>query len=425
MTSRIVLIGAGSAMFGLGMLGDIFNRPSLAGSTVVLHDINPDALARVEGHARQYIEAEGLDYEIVATTSREEALMGADFCIISIEIGDRYELWEQDWTVPLQYGIPQVYGENGGPGGFFHALRIIPPILEICADIQALCPEAYVLNLSNPMMRISHAVHTKFPDLRYVGLCHEIASLPYHLPRMLDTPFSNLEIQAGGLNHFSVLLKARYKDSGADAYPDIRAKAPDYLAGLPGLGLFHVILERFGLLPITVDSHFGEYIPWAQDVVDHRGILDYYRNYKASCLEPPAPPQERLAAGTGEEEGWSVIDIIDALAAGKPYDVLAINVPNDGLIDNLPADQVVEAPGVIDADGIHGVKLGALPAGFAGLLMNQVAINRMTTETVLTGSREIALQALLVDPVVNSFHAAKQLLDTMLDYQAEYLSYIK
>ncbi|MEA3307930.1 MAG: alpha-glucosidase [Chloroflexota bacterium] len=424
MNTRIVLVGAGSAMFGLGALGDIFKSEKLAGSTVVLHDINPTALERVAGYARQVIVEKELPYQLEATTSRREALEGADFIFISIEVGDRYALWEQDWQIPLQYGIPQVYGENGGPGGLFHSLRIIPPILEICGDIQTLCPEAYVFNLSNPLSRICHAVHRQYPELKIVGLCHEIASLPKHLPRLLETPLSNLSFQAGGLNHFSILTEIHYRDTGADAYPDVRERAPEYFAPLPERGLFQLILERFGYLPITTDSHFGEYIHWAQEVADHEGILDFYTNYKQSCLAPEMPPLKRLAQGTSEAEHWNLVPIMESIVADEPLEELAVNVPNAGFIKALPAQMIVEIPAVIDSDGVHGVTLENYPLGFAGLLQNQVAVHELTTEAVLTGSREVALQALLVDPVVNSVQAAEETLDTILRRQARYLDYI-
>ena len=183
MSTRIVLIGAGSAMFGLGTVGDILRCKSLEGSTIVLNDINPEALAFVEGVASRYVRDKGLPFKIEATTSLDAALKYANFCMISIEVGDRHTLWEEDWKVPMQYGFRQVYGENGGPGGLFHALRIIPPILGICERISAVCPDAFVFNLSNPMVRISQAVHTKFPHLKYVGICHEVASLIEHLKK--------------------------------------------------------------------------------------------------------------------------------------------------------------------------------------------------------------------------------------------------
>lgn len=445
MKNTIVLIGAGSAMFGLGTLGDIFKSKALEGSSIVLHDINPQALQKVESIAQRTIKERGLPFTLSATTSRQDALKDATFCIISIEVGNRFELWEQDWRIPQQHGIRQIYGENGGPGGLFHSLRIIPPILDICKDVNTICPNAYVLNYSNPMARICLTIKRKFPDLKVVGLCHEVASLPRHLPLILETPLSNLSFKAGGLNHFSVLLEVTYKDTGQDAYPDVRRKAPAYfesartvtetLAELkgsgsvppthrkwPDRGLFKEILERFGYLPITDDSHFGEYVHWAYQVADHQGIHDFYTWYKNWSAEKVS---ETIIEGTDETEGWSVVSIMEGIVTDSQHEELAVNIPNDGLIDNLPQDLVVEVPAIVDKGGVHGVKLGALPKGIAGLLNNQVATMDLTAEAVLTGSREIALQALLVDPVVDSIRAAERTLDTMLELQKPYLSYLQ
>ncbi len=150
MQKRIVLIGAGSAQFGYGTIGDILQSKVLEGSHIVLHDINPVTLQVTYDTGKAFIEEHKLPFTISATTSRPEAFQGADFLVSSIEVGNRFELWEQDWRIPQQYGIQQVYGENGGPGGLFHSLRIIPPILEICADAQKICPEAYYLQLQQP-----------------------------------------------------------------------------------------------------------------------------------------------------------------------------------------------------------------------------------------------------------------------------------
>ena len=170
---KIVLIGAGSAQFGYSTMGDIAQSEILVGrkAHIVLHDINPQTLEKVTKTGLEFIERENLPFTLSATTSRPEALAGADFCIISIEVGDRFKLWEQDWRIPQQYGIRQVYGENGGPGGLFHSLRIIPPILEICEDITKICPEAFVFNFSNPMSRICTTVHRKLPELKF-GIFH-------------------------------------------------------------------------------------------------------------------------------------------------------------------------------------------------------------------------------------------------------------
>lgn len=444
MKQKVVLIGAGSANFGLGTMGDLLRSKVFEGSTICLHDINPAALKRNEEFGRRYIEANHLPFELTATTDRKAALQGATFCFISIEVGNRFDLWDQDWMVPLQFGIRQVYGENGGPGGLFHSLRIIPPILEICEDIMKICPEAWVFNFSNPMSRICTTVHRKFPDLKLVGLCHEVESLAEHLPKILNTSLSNLSYRAGGLNHFSILLTAQYKDTGRDAYPDVRAYAPAYFAkqtdvldwAMDGAtpefvhsithkpwaerGLFKVILEKFGYLPITTDSHFGEYIHWAYDVADLGGILDFYRAYIFWVSKQVS--EERLLEGKGE--GWGTISILEGILTNSGHEEMAVNIPNDGLIDVLPSDIVVEAPAIVDRNGIHGISLGKYPRGIGGLLNNQYAVHDLTAEAVLTKSRSAALQALLVDPVVPSLKAAEQTLDAMLKIQGRWLGYL-
>jgi alpha-galactosidase len=183
-----------------------------------------------------------------------------------------------------------------------------------------------------------------------------------------------------------------------------------------------VILEQFGYLPITEDSHFGEYIPWAYETVDHKAILDFYNWYKGWASERAATSDlEELL----DEGHWGTLPIMEAIITDASYEELAVNVPNDDLIDNLPRDLVVEVPARVDGDGVHGVKLGPLPKGIAGLMRNQVATMDLTAEAALTGSRELALQALLVDPIVDSVERAEALLDTMLELQQPYLAYIR
>jgi alpha-galactosidase len=448
MKQQIVLIGAGSAQFGYGTIGDILQSKVLEGSHIVLHDINPTTLAVVEQNGKAFIEEHKLPFTISATTNRAEAFKGADFLIISIEVGNRFDLWEMDWRIPQQYGVQQVYGENGGPGGLFHSMRIIPPILEICADVMKYCPQATVFNFSNPMSRICTTVTRAFPDLKFIGLCHEIGSLRNFLPRILGVPYEALEVRAAGLNHFSAVLTAKYKDSGLDAYPDIRAKAPLFFANMPSMDAVHkyfketgqwpskpedfaaieieawperrvfkVILEKFGLMPITSDSHFGEYIQWAYDVTDHRGILDFYRFYK----EYLSHIQPKIELRLGER----IIPIIEGILTDSGYVEEAVNIPNNGLIADLPNWIVVEVPATVDKNGVHGIPMGKLPHGYAGLLMNQVAVHDLTAEAILNKSKALALQALLVDPIVNRVNGMEEMLDTMIAYQEKWLGYLK
>ena len=437
--NKIVLIGAGSTNFGLGTISDIFKSKFLEGSTIVLHDINPKTLINTEEIANKYKEKLGVNFSIVATTNRKEALKDATFCIISIEIGKRFDLWDQDWKLPLQYGIKQVYGENGGPGGLFHSLRIAPVIIEICDDIIQICPNAFVFNYSNPMQRICHAVTTKYPDLKFTGLCHEIASMERQLPMIMETDFSNIEIKAGGLNHFSILLEAKYKDTGKDGYPIIKQKFYDYYSNLvnehegypskPGAerGVFFELYKQYGYLPITTDSHLGEYLQWAYSVADHEAIIDFYDNYKKRCLSFYEDDSSYNQFFDTEESKNQerIVPIIEAILNDSNIEESAVNVPNKNYISQVPNGIVVEVPGILNKEGVSGIELKNYPSTFGTLLNNQTGTIQLTTDAVLNKSKHSAYLAMLADPVVDNTKSAEKLLNAMLEFQNEYLGYLK
>ena len=307
-----MLVGAGSIQFGAQLLGDFFHGIAFAGAEIVFSDINPDAAQRTRMLAQDHVDANGLDHRIIVGGNLRRALNCMDFIVIMIEVGDRFRPWDMDWRIPQPCGIRQVQGKNGGSGGLFHALRVIPPILDICGAVAEVAPEATIFNFPNPMSGICTTAHRKFPQLNFVGMRHGIASLERHLPKILGQSGSNIRCRAAGLNHFSVLARMEHVDSGDDAYPDVRRLAPAHFAELPGyseipaaarrsgksvategrmdvdLGhisetrewsdprLFREILERFGVFPITTDSHFGECIGWAHEICDQRGILDFH-----------------------------------------------------------------------------------------------------------------------------------------------------
>ena len=436
--NKIVLIGAGSTNFGLGTIGDIFKSKILEESTIVLHDINPQTLNKTKKIAEKYKDKLNLNFNIQATTNRAEALKNANFCIISIEIGKRFELWEQDWKVPVQHGIKQVYGENGGPGGLFHSLRIAPIIIDICDDIINICPDAFVFNYSNPMQRICHAVTSKYPELKFTGLCHEIASMERQLPTLMETDFSNIEIKAGGLNHFSILIEAKYKDSKIDGYPIIRKKFEKYYSNLinehegapsqPGAerGVFFELYNQYGYLPITTDSHLGEYLQWAFSIADHKAITEFYKNYKKHCLSFYDDSfYEKFFNLKDLKSNERIVPIMEAILENTNMHELAVNVPNHNYIDALPNNIVVEVPASINKKGVQGLRLENYPSSFGSLLNNQVGTIQLTTEAVLKKSKHHAYLAMLADPVVDNPKIAANLLDTMLNLQKTYLEYLK
>jgi alpha-galactosidase len=452
---KIALFGAGSAQFGYGTLGDIFQSRILAGAEIALMDINGTALAGVQKTAVKYVQDHGLEYRITATTDRRKALEGADYVIISIEVGDRFQLWDMDWKIPMQYGVAQVYGENGGPGGIFHALRITPPIMDICDDAAELCPDAVIFNYSNPMTAITTAVLRKHPGLKFVGMCHEIASLKRYLPVILNTDLSNLKLRAAGLNHFSVLLEASYLDTGKDAYPDILAQAPAFFEKEPGFSevwdytrrtgivpdtegaserwnidttessrpwsdrtLFRAVLETYGLLPITLDSHLGEYISWARDAADHQGILDFYEFYRFALAD-------QTWGEITEDLKERVVPLIEGIETDSGYEEMAVNILNNGAIPDFPHGVAVEVPAIIDKRGVTGIRFDSYPKGFGALIRSYSGVYDLTAEAIISGSRELVLQAVLACPVVNKYRGMREMVDAMFDYQREWLGYLK
>jgi alpha-galactosidase len=429
--TKIVLIGAGSAQFGTDMLSDLFTaREELKGSTIVLVDINPEALEVMAQVAERLNDASGRPYRIEATTDRCEALPNAGFVIISIAVR-RNELWRLDFQIPLKHGVKQVLGENGGPGGIFHAMRNIPIVLDICRDIKRLCPEALVLNFTNPEGRICLAAN-RYTNLQFVGLCHGIGMARNAIGQALGLLPEEIDPKAGGLNHFNWILELRHTSTGEDLYPAFKqAMARQGLQEACihnyhfGIRLCHYLMENFGYWPLPSDDHVGEYLSYAWeycgldgydfDRADRRAEENWQRLRRWARHEQPV--DELLGRRSGER----AVPIITGVLSNTHQYELAVNVPNTGLIPNLPAWAIVEVPATVDAAGVHGAQVGPLPEPIAAMCRTQIAVIDRLVEAAVHGDRTTALQALLLDPVVNSISQAEAILDEMLEVHQEYL----
>jgi len=426
---KIVLIGAGSLQFGLGSVGSIIHSEILDGSTICLHDINEETLGLATQACQSAVESGKLNYTVESTLDRKEALKNATFVINAIEIPPRFKLLRWDFEFPMMWGSTQITGENGGPGGLFHSLRVIPPILDICEDIQKICPDAFFINYSNPMSRICLAIKRKFPNQKFVGLCHELGNnAPQILPIILDTPMSNIEIKAGGLNHFGVVLEAKYRDTDRDAYSDIRRKGPAVLGRLAennDLSLIKFILETYDYYAYTTDNHYGEYISWAWEVADLPHGREFWESYEVKLAKSFNRIKRTIERGKGAKlvraDPERAIPIIEGILTNDNHEEPSVNIPNNGIITNLPQDLVVECPVIVNKDGLHGVRLGDYPKGLAALLRTQASVQDLVVEAILTKSKKVALQALLADPVINSTSQAKNILESMLKLQKKYI----
>lgn len=423
--ARIVLVGVGSADFGLDTLAGLFSeREALRGATLSLVDIDERSLDTVAAFVHRANAEFGDPFTVEATPDRLEALPGAGFVVISVE-ENRYPAWQKDWDIPVKHGIVHVLGENGGPGGLGHSLRTVPLTLGICRDVEALAPDAFVLNYSNPMTRVCLGL-TRYTDLRVVGLCHGVAMAYEKVGTVMGwvtAPEGSdeweaevrgveglLEVQACGLNHFTFITDLRDKRTGEDLYPAFRERLassdPKYQ---PTSKRFH---DVFGLYPTLVDNHTGEYLAWARaDTYPAKGWP--HVNDVAGWLKEDADLKQRMrAAVAGDIPVTDLVEhdpfshdrapaIIAEVVEGRDAYELAVNVVNEGCIQGLPDWAVVEVPGVVGSYGVKGIAMGELPPGITAVLNEQIAIQDRVVEAAVHGDRKAVMQALLLDPVSN------------------------
>ncbi len=435
--TKVVLVGAASASFGPRMIGDAVLTPEMRGGTLVLVDIDAERLDVMTRYARKLNEALGAGLHIESTTDRARALPEAEFVITSIAV-KRDELWKLDFQISLKHGIKQVLGENGGPGGLSHSLRNIPIILDIARDAEKLAPNALLMNFSNPESRICLAL-SRYTGLRFVGLCHGIGMAYDSIGRLTGIPADDLKAVAAGLNHFAWVLDIRRKSNQEDVYPILRAADATYDPTY--YPLTRKMFRLYGLYPHPSDDHIGEYLPFAWEecglegydfqAADRRRAQSWERLVRMANGDEPLPLPEQDPGSTEQQKledrprlrksGEFAFPIIASTLANRHEFIEAVNIRNEGLISNVPSWAVVEVPAVVGADGLKGVSVGALPAGIAALINTQAHVQDLAVEAAVHGSRELALQALLADPVVQSAEAAEKCLDELLSVHAPYL----
>jgi len=417
--ANIVFIGAGSMSFGMGTFGDLFTTPELSGSVLNLVDIDQTNLDLMYGLALKMNEASGMGLTVNKTTNRRDVLGGADFVINSIAI-ERCNLWKQDFLVPIKHGIKHCLGENGGPGALFFTLRTIPEIIEICRDMEELCPDAWFLNFSNPESRIILAV-SKYTKIKCIGLCHGIFMGRDAVARILKMNANEIEVTAAGINHFQWITSVRRISDNADLYPALRASDKgDCLRNLP---LSCKLFDAFGYWPTCSDDHMGEYLPYGYESGMHGYDFDADEkgrvHMKKNILDINGGRKD--AGELLKKSGEKAIEAIVALHTGERKVLPAAIVYNDGAIGNLPADLAVEIPVVADHNGITKLHAGDLPPGCASLIMPQAGPQQLSVEAAVRGDKKLALQALLADPVINSTDAAVKILDELWEVNKRYI----
>ena len=455
--NKIVCIGTGSDAFGLNTLVTLLRSKRLQNCHLALVDRDPQALDLVAGLAERL----NLEWEagmaISAHTHHKEALSAAAFVILSIEVSPREALWRSDYEIPLKYGVRQPYAENGGPGGFAHAARNIGPVIEIVRTMEQDCPDALLINFSNPMQRICDAV-ARYSEIRVVGLCHQISAgyamvgrvlheelgieLPPDFTTTHSTPGVNearagvsleamekTEITAAGLNHFTWMLALHERRSGRDLYPLFAQRWNEHDPTFEPLT--RRVYDAFKLFPIPGDEHLCEYLPWVSDPLtrpwEKYDISLYEWELRSGMRDEGRKTMARMGAGQMAVEHLRAVlsegaaEVIENVAGAEHLYWPAVNLPNQNYISNLPPGAIVEVPGVMSGAGVLGIEVGPLPEPIAELCRREITVTRLCVDAAVHGDRDAALQCLLLDPVISDLDTAKAILDDYLESYRQYL----
>ncbi len=441
MDKKIVLIGAGSAAFGPPTFVDLNLSKVLAGSTISLVDIDTEKLHMMYEVLSEDNKKLGEKFNIESTPDREKALKGADFVINSTEHGDRFELRWQDNTIPRNHGSTERMGENGGPGGFFHSARQIPEIIKIAKDVERICPKAFFINYSNPVSRICLALKRAVPSLKMFGLCHQIGLLtPHHLPKIIDKEVGDLQIITGGLNHFAFLLGLKEITTGKDLIPIFNKNCLTYFKDkwhrFHYADLTFEIYKRFGWFPYVGDNHICEYLQFGSHYTTAQDLTDWITRMEQENKAGNAQLKwyyNRLKKGKYLKKGMLMrgpsgeraIPIIEAIVQDSNSYEIAVNIPNDEIIKNLPRDLVIECSGIVNKEGIRGVKLGKIPKNIAAILRIEASIQDLCVEAILQESKDLAIDCLAMDVNCGSFQMAEAIFEEMIEVQKDYLPNFK
>jgi len=448
---KIVLIGAGSAVFTKGLIAD-FIQSGFGKWEIALCDINPQILESITRLAKKMIEQKKADIIISASTERRDLLPGADFVVTTIAVGGR-RAWEQDVIIPRKYGIYQPVGDSIMPGGISRAQRMIPVMVAIANDVKELCPNAYFFNYSNPMTAIVTAVR-RATGVKLIGLCHGVIYGEKYLAKMLGVDVKRLTTIGAGLNHLTWLYDIRV--DGRDVKPEllkiVEAQKEEAKTNPHVRNFFNPLLEdkeiphhmdnpfswelfeRYGGIPAVVDRHavefFPERFPQGQYYghtlgVDAFPIEDViargektYRDMLAQGETEGEVEAELFKRADGEHE--QLVEMIKSLLLDERK-VFSVNIPNDGAVKGIPDDAVLEIPGVATSMGFSSMHVNGFDGPMKYIIEKRLASVNATVQAALTGDKKLWADAMMLDGAVTDIETAEKLVE---DFIAEHKAYL-
>ncbi len=427
--TTITLIGAGSAEFTAELVTDFLSVDALPEGELRLVDIDPVRLDLARRFAEHLVEQSGKAWTVRADVDRAGVLAGSDVVINTIEVAGLRNV-RHDYDIALRYGVDQCIGDTIGPGGLFKAFRTIPAWLEILTDVARLCPDALVLNHTNPMSMMVLAA-SRTSTVPVYGMCHSVHYTVEQLAEYLEVDPRRLTFRAAGVNHLAWITELEL--DGDDAYPLLRERGrlPEVWERDP---VRFELMFHLGRFPTESSGHVSEYLPYFRaDAArleryarpGYRGESGFYANNWPAWR---AESDERLARVLSGEEGFQMerggeypSRIVEAMTTGEPARVY-VTVPNEGLIDNLEPDGVVEVEAIVEGDGIHVQPFGPLLPQLAALDRRHMEVYDLAVTALLERDRELAVQALMLDPLTSAACAPadiRAMFDEMAGAEAE------
>ena len=434
---KIAMIGAGSQIFCKTLTMDILATDTLKNSEIRLMSRTKPKLDRMENFIKRVIKENDLPATVWSTLDRREALKGADYVIIMIQVGG-LEAFKLDYEIPLKYGVDQCIGDSLGPGGVFRGLRTIPVLMDIVKDMAELCPDALLLNYANPMAACCYALGKAPGKIQFIGLCHGVQTTLDLISRYVDVPKEEIDFLCAGINHMAWFLSLKDKRDGRDLNPILREnlEKAEYYINEKVRG---EVMRHFGYFMTESTGHLSEYIPWFRsskraletycDQPDFGGASGAYYKY-CDMLASKYKDVDYLKFENSKIVQRSVeycSYILEAAETDVPFRLNG-NVRNDGFITNLPAGCCVEVPVFVDARGFHPVRVGNLPPQCSALNRSNITVQALSVEAGLTGDPEYAMHAIAMDPLTSACCTLKEIREMtqeLLKAQQEWLPQFK
>ena len=438
---KFAFIGGGSFGFTRTLVRDLLTFPAFADCEIALMDIDPERLDYIKQACEKIVRAGNYPAKVTATTDRVEALKDADGVLCTILAGD-VEVWKHDILIPEKYGIDINIGDTRGPSGIFRALRTIPVMLDICADIEKYCPNAIFLNYTNPMAMLCRAMQEKYPNLHITGLCHSVQGTVKMLAEWVGAPLDEVTYTCAGVNHQAFYLDLKW--NGQDMYPliDKALEDPEIMNKEQVRNNMYKNLDYY----VTESSgHNSEYVAWyrkRKDLIEkyctdgtnwnpghHRYILDHYLSRKDNWRDDIKAyldkPDEEIDLNRGNEYAAY---IFNAVFGDNTMFKFNGNVRNFNLIDNLPDGCCVEVPVVASRGGLEAIAVGKLPEQLAVLVNTTARCEELAVQAALEGDARKVFWACAFDPLTSavlSLDEIQEMVTEMLEQNKDYLPWYK